>query len=83
MKLKVTEQGQQVAQIMKNGVAVGTSRTPLTNGSYTAYTEDITVNSGDRIQLGLTGTGGGSSTAKNFRIRFDRNSTTDGLVVIN
>jgi len=70
-------------QVYKNDVAIGTQRNPLTNGSYTAYTEDVTVSSGDRIQLYLNGSGGGQSTAKNFRIRYDKAISNEGLIVTN
>jgi len=70
-------------QVYKNDVAVGTQRIPLTNGSYTAYTEDVTVSAGDRVQLYLNGSGGGQSTAKNFRIRYDKTISNEGLVVTN
>lgn len=71
------------SQVFVNGVAQGTQRTPLTNGSYTAYTEDFTVNAGDRIQLLINGAGGGQATAKNFRIRYDKTISNEGLVVTN
>ncbi len=75
--------GTTTSQVFVNGVAQGTQRTPLTNGSYTAYTEDFTVNAGDRIQLYINGAGGGQATAKNFRIRYDKTISNEGLVVTN
>lgn len=75
--------GTTTSQPSVNGTLVGTQRTPLTNGSYTAYTEDITVNAGDRVQLNISGAGGGTATAKNFRIRYDKTISNEGLVVTN
>lgn len=75
--------GTTAAQVFVNDIALGTSRTPLTNGSYTAYTEDITVNAGSRVQVKATGTGGGTAQVKNFRIRYDKTISDEGLVVLN
>ncbi len=70
------------SRIYINGVATGTSRT-YTGTTYQAYSEDITINPGDQVQLYYAGdTGFGVSCfVKNFRIYFDKTSAGDGYVI--
>jgi len=67
-------------RVYVNGVATGTLQS-LPNGSYGTFTEDITINAGDRVQLYSIATGGAVTDLRNFRIRFDLTLTTDGYVV--
>lgn len=67
-------------RIYVNGVAIGTTRS-FANGSYTTYTEDITINASDLVQVYSIATGGAVTDIRNFRIYFDLTAGGDGTVI--
>lgn len=70
------------SRIYLNGVATGTSRT-YTGTTYQSYSEDITINPGDQVQLYYAGdTGFGVSCfVRNFRLSFDTTSAGNGYTI--
>lgn len=67
-------------RIYVNGVATGTLRS-FANGSYTTYSEDITINASDLVQIYSIATGGSVTDIKEFRIYFDLANANDGTVI--
>jgi hypothetical protein len=59
----------QLSNIYKNGVAVGTQQQP--GQAYVTYTESIAVAAGDQISIYLHGAniGGANMATRNFRIK--------------
>jgi hypothetical protein len=54
-------------QIYKNGAAIGTERT-TTSVTYTTYSEDLTFNRDDLIQLYIKSSNIGMALTQNFRV---------------
>lgn len=70
------------SRIYVNGVAIGTSRT-YTGTTYQSYSEDITINPGDQVQLYYAGDTGFaiSCFVRNFRLSFDTTSAGNGYTI--
>jgi hypothetical protein len=70
------------SQIFVNDIAVGTLRSTA-SGTYQSYTQDITINSSDRVQLYYRTTSSGIETCyvRNFRIAFDRQVNGDAVII--
>lgn len=73
-------------RIYVNGVAAGTERLKQGAGatSYTTYSEDITIEAYDLVQLYIKNeaTGGLTTYCRNFRISYDITNPADGTVNI-
>lgn len=67
-------------KIYINGNAIGTERS-TTSTSYATFSEDFYLSAGDRVQLYEKDTNGYGAYVKNFRIYFDKSSSTDGTVI--
>lgn len=67
-------------KIYINGNAVGTEQL-TTSTSYATFSEDFYLSAGDRVQLYEKDTNGYGAYIKNFRIYFDKSSSTDGTVI--
>lgn len=63
------------SRIYVNGVARGTLRSTYAI-TMTAYTEDITINTGDTIELWSSGSGGFFAQIRNFQIGINNISNT-------
>ena len=72
--------GDQLSNIYKNGSPIGTERNPTTG--YTAYSEDISVSTGDTVEIwGHPAVSGGSTVnVRNFRLRASY-PTTEAVVL--
>jgi hypothetical protein len=80
--LKCAFQTTGYGRIYKNGVAVGTERTNPTTG-YTTFSEDLTFNEKDYIQLYIKGGGGKNNKAfiQNFRLYYDISKENTNTVI--
>lgn len=67
-------------RIYVNGVATGTTRS-FANGSYTTYSEDITVQAGNYVQVYSIATGGAVTDIKNYTVSFDTSFEGNGAVI--
>ena len=67
-------------QIYINGVGVGTVR--QVPSTWTTFTEDIRIGSGDRVQLYLKSDGANQVYCHNFRIYYDKAAIDDIILVI-
>jgi len=67
-------------RIYLNGVATGTLRS-FANGSYTTYTENITIQASDYVQVYSIATAGAVTDIRNFRISFDLTDGGNGTVI--
>lgn len=69
------------SRIYVNGVATGTARNTQST-TYVSYSEDITINPGDQVQLYFGSTDVSRTCyVQNFRVSFDKTSAGDGYTI--
>lgn len=68
------------AQIYKNGAIAGTARLAY-DYTFTTWTEDITVTTGDLVQIYVNGNSAKASFVKNFKVALDEIQSPAALIL--